>query len=132
MKKIFGFEISLVISVLVFSFSSCSKKDGVASIPAPVPVPPPVVTPIPTLTWTITPTDPQCLDTAWYGDTKTVTYTTTNADSVIITGNSTKAVSGSFQTSILTSLVTYTATAYGKGGTITNSKSIPVYTQLRT
>ena len=50
-----------LIFFLLLINTSCSKKDDTIITP-----PPPLA--VPNLAWSVTPTDPQRLDTAWYGE----------------------------------------------------------------
>ncbi|MEP6673663.1 MAG: hypothetical protein ABJA78_00850 [Ferruginibacter sp.] len=125
-KMSFVIFISLTVALI-----SCSKNPESTPTPTPPPDPTPKAA---TFSFTaVTPIDPQRKDTAWYGDVKQVTCTWSNADSVVINGVKINSTTGtSLTTPILTGNFAYSGTAFSKGGNASDSKTIFVYSQVRT
>jgi len=111
----------LLCFLLISIAYGCKKSDN--AIP---------LKPLPTISWSISPNDPQRGDTAWYNGTKTINYVTSNATSVLINGIPITGTSGSFQTSLLTSATSFTATVSGPGGTQVSTLTVPVYSEKTT
>ena len=88
---------------------SCSKSSS--------PTPPP---PSPTLNVSVP-------GTAWYSGTSTISWSTTNTDSVHVNG--VKVNGNSFVTPALTAPATYMITAFGPGGSVTRTVTVSVWSQ---
>jgi hypothetical protein len=94
---------------------SCSKGSS------PTPPPPP---PKPILIVSASP------GAVWYAETSTISWSTTNTDSVHVNG--VKVNGNSFVTPSLTSPVTYTFTAFGPAGSVTITVRVIVWSQKMT
>jgi len=99
----------------VATITSCSK----GSSPTPPPSPP-----TPTLNVSASP------ETAWYSETSTISWSTTNTNSVLVNGI--KVNGNFFVTPSLTARATYTITAFGPGGSVTRIVSVNVWSQKMT
>jgi len=97
--------------------TSCSKS----SSPTPPPPPP---TPTPPLNVSVSP------ETAWYSGTSTISWPTTNTDSVHVNG--VKVNGNSFVTPILTAPATYIITAFRPGGSTTQTVRVAVWSKNTT
>lgn len=110
MKKI----LFLIVVAGMAMIISCSKGSS------PTPPPPPT----PTLNVSVSP------ETAWYSGTSTISWSSTNTDSVRVNG--VKVNGNSFVTPSLTAPATYTITAFGPASSVTKTVTVSVWSQNMT
>jgi peptidoglycan-associated lipoprotein len=99
----------------ILALSGCHKK----TVPPPPPPPPPAPQPSPTASITANP------DVIQQGQSSTLTWSTTNANSATITGIGSAPTSGT-QSVSPTQSTTYTITVNGPGGTAQESARVTV------
>jgi hypothetical protein len=112
-RKLLKKILFLIIVAGMAMIISCSK--GSPSTPPP---------PKPTLNVSVSP------ETAWYSGISTISWTSTNTDSVRVNG--VKVNSYFFVTPSLTAAATYTITAFGRGDSVTNTVHVSVWSQKTT
>ena len=105
----------LIIIAGISTIISCSKGSSPTLLPPP---------PTPTLNVSVSP------ETVWYTGTATISWSTTNIDSVRVNG--VKVTGNSFVTPSLTAPATYTITAFGSGASITKTVRVSVWSQNMT
>src|SRR6476620_2526120 len=107
MKKVLFLIIIVAEMILIIS---CSKGSSTSPTMSP---------PTPTLNVSVSP------ETVWNAGTSTISWLTTNTDSVHVNG--VKVNGNSFVTPSLTAPATYTIKAFGPGGSLIKTVSVSVW-----